>query len=213
MNKKSSHYYTHFTPRLEFPLHKVKFPSNNLNVKYILYNILQMSKKERKHAHIIHAVYVDQCVRHLVVVGGDLCFYPAAPEKGRGQQAVCLCLSVSKPISPSWEERKEGVTWQNDSYYEIVGVHFNSKWPCQGHHMPACLPGLLETRCYWTKAAAPQRHTQQLFSVATYHLMTLMEGKATHDLNTSSLRGNNSHRPQQLNTSNNTDSYHKEREL
>lgn len=103
------------------------------------------------------------------------------------------------------------MTWQNDSYYEIVGVHFNSKWPCQGHHMPACLPGLLETRCYWTKAAAPQRHTQQLFSVATYHLMTLMEGKATHDLNTSSLRGNNSHRPQQLNTSNNTDSYHKER--
>lgn len=73
------------------------------------------------------------------------------------------------------------MTWQDHSYYEIVGLHFNSTWPCQGHHMPACLPGLLETRCYWTKAAASHRHTQQLFSVAAYHLMTLTEGKATHD--------------------------------
>lgn len=120
-------------------------------------------------------------------------YNPAATEEGRGQHAVCLCLSVSKPISQIREERKEGVTWQNHRYYEIAGVYFNSTWPCQGHHMPACLPGLLETRCYWTKAAAPQRHTQQLFSVATYHLMTHAEGKATLDCNTSSLRGNNSH--------------------
>ena len=125
--------------------------------------------------------------------GRLFCYYPAAPEEGRGQQAACLCLPVSKPISPNREERKEGVTWQTHSYYEISGVHFNPTWPCQGHHMPACVPGLLETRCYWTKAAAPQRHTQQLFSVATYHLMTLMEGKATQDCNTSSVRGNNSH--------------------
>lgn len=124
-----------------------------------------------------------------------MCYYPAAPEKRRGDQAACLCLSDSRPISQDREEGKEGVTWQNCGYYEIAGVYFNSTWPCQGHHMPACLPGLLETRCYWTKAAAPQRHTQQLFSVAAYHLMTHAEGKATHDRNTSSLKGNNSHSP------------------
>lgn len=88
-----------------------------------------------------------------------------------------VCLQTNQP---EWRrEGKEGVTWQNHSYYEIVGLHFNSTWPCQGHHMPARLPGLLETHSYWTKAAAPQRHTQQLFSVATYHLMTLTERKAT----------------------------------
>lgn len=72
-----------------------------------------------------------------------LCYYPAAPEERRAQQAVCLCLSVSEPISPNREERKEGVTWQSHGYYEIVGLHFNSTWPCQGHHMPACVPARL----------------------------------------------------------------------
>lgn len=90
---------------------------------------------------------------------------------------MSVCLQANQP---DWtREGKEGVTWQNHSYYEIVGLHFNSTWPCQGHHMPACLPGLLETQSYWTKAAAPQRHTQQLFSVATYHLTTLTAGRAT----------------------------------
>lgn len=72
-------------------------------------------------------------------------------------------------------------------------VYISIQWPCQGHHMPACLAGLLETWRYWTKAAALQRHTQQLFSATAYHLMTLMEGRATHDLNASSLRGKGSH--------------------
>lgn len=144
----------------------------------------------------------------LVVARGDFGVFTQLPLRkgGANKQYVYVFLQANQS-----ELRKEGVTWPNDSYYKIVGLHFNSKWPCQGHHMPACLPGLLETQCYWTKAAAPQRHTQQLFSVATYHLMTLTEGKAAHELNTSSLRGNDSHRLQQLNVSNNIVSYHKER--
>lgn len=110
---------------------------------------------------------------------------------------MSVCLQANQPESRR-EER--GCDLAEHSYYEIVGLHFNSTWPCQGHHMPACLPGLLETRCYWTKAAAPQRHTQQLFSVATYHLMTLTEGKATHDCNNSPLRGNNFHSEKTLAT-------------
>lgn len=67
-------------------------------------------------------------------------YYPYSPEEGRGQQAVCIYLSVSEPISPDREERKEGGTWQTSGYYEIVGLHFNSTRPCQGHHMPDCVP-------------------------------------------------------------------------
>lgn len=124
-------------------------------------------------------------------------FLPSCPWEREGPTSS-MFMSVSKPISLSREEREEGVTWPSDSYYEIDGLRFYSKGPCQGHHTPAFLPCLLETRCYWAEAAAPQRHTQQLFWAATYHLMTLMEGKATHDLNASSLRGLDSLRPQQL---------------
>lgn len=155
-------------------------------------------------AQVVHTV--DQYVKGLVVLVDFSVITQLPLEEGRGQQAVCLCLSVSKPISPSWGERKEGVTWQDHSYYEIVGLHFNSTWPCQGHHMPACLPGLLETRCYWTKAAAPHRHTQQLFSVAAYHLMTLTEGKATHDW-----RGTTPTAYGKKTLANNADTYHEER--
>lgn len=151
--------------------------------------------------HILHFVWLGGSRRWLWG------FYPAAPEKRRGKQTLCLYQANQSELE---KKREEGVAWQNGSYYKKVGLHFNSKRPCQGHHMPACLPGLLETQCYWTKAAAPQRHTQQVFSVATYHLMTLMEDKATHELNTSLLRGNDSHRLQQLNASSNIVSYHKE---
>lgn len=57
---------------------------------------------------------------------------------------MSLCLQANQP---DWtREGKEGVTWQNHSYYEIVGLHFNSTWPCQGHHMPACLPACMSAR-------------------------------------------------------------------
>lgn len=142
--------------------------------------------------HHLHKPLWRTYTSSLVVAGGDYFVITQLPwgrEAPTSSVFMSVCLSVSKPISQNRGERKEGVTWQNHSYYEIVGLHFNSTRPCQGHHMPACQPGLLETRCYWTKAAAPQRHTQQLFSVATYHLMTLMEGKATYGRNTSSLKG------------------------
>lgn len=48
--------------------------------------------------------------------------------------------TVFKPISTNKEERKEGVTWQNHSYYEISGVHLNSARLCQGQLTSACLP-------------------------------------------------------------------------
>lgn len=103
------------------------------------------------------------------------------------------------------EKRTAGVFWQNNSYYEMLGLHFNSGRPCQGHHMPARLPGLLKTRCYWTKAAALERHTQQLFSATAHHLMTLMEGRATHDWKAPQAEGETAPaRPQILNTGNNT---------
>lgn len=147
--------------------------------------------------------------------GWLLCYYPAAAEEGRGQQAVCLCLSVSKPISPNREARKEGVTWQNHRYYEIVGVHFNSTWPCQGHHMPACLPAC---QAYWRHGATGQRQLLHKDTPSNYfqwqHTIWWPSWRVKlHDCNTSSLRGNSSHRPHQKNTINDTDSYDKERNI
>lgn len=78
-------------------------------------------------------------------------FYPAAHEKRRGQPALCLYVLVSMSICLSLKEQKEGVTWQRDSYYEMAGLHFNSKWPCQGQCMSACVPALLETQSYGQK--------------------------------------------------------------
>lgn len=127
-------------------------------------------------------LHVQWCVRGLQVAVGDFRVITQLPLRKGGASRQCLCPPVCTPISQDREERKEGVTWQNSTYYKIAGVHFISTWPCQGHH---CLPGLLETWCYWTKAAAPQRHTQQLF---LYHLMTCAEDEAAHDCHTSSLR-------------------------
>lgn len=78
-------------------------------------------------------------------------FYPAASEKSRGRPALCLCVSVSMPICLSLKGKKEGVTWQSDSYYEMTGLHFNLKWPCQGQCMSARLPVLLETQRHGKK--------------------------------------------------------------
>lgn len=148
------------------------------------------TKRKQRLARLLHSVNAAVCVRGLLAPVGDFCVITQLPLKkgGANRQCVYVCLSPSQSARMD-EKRKEGVTWHNHSYYEIAGVHFNSTWPCQGHHMPACLPGLLETQCYWTKAAAPQRHTQQLFSVATYHLMTHTEGNATHDCSASLPRG------------------------
>lgn len=160
------------------------------------------TKRKQRLARLLHSVNAAVCVRGLLAPVGDFCVITQLPLKkgGANRQCVYVCLSPSQSARME-EKRKEGVTWHNHSYYEIAGVHFNSTWPCQGHHMPACLPGLLETQCYWTKAAAPQRHTQQLFSVATYHLMTHTEGNATHDCSASLPRGI---KPHSYNSSNNT---------
>lgn len=108
-----------------------------------------------------------------------------------------VCLQANQPKSRR-QERGCDLAEQQLLRNSWFTFQFSMALPRSPHAcLPACLPGLLETRCYWTKAAAPQRHTQQLLSVATYHLMTLREGKATHDCNTSSLRGNNSSLPRQ----------------
>lgn len=137
--------------------------------------------------------------------------FPPRPGKKEAGQTSRVFMSDSVRASCSVlgggavGERTAGVSWQNNSYYEMLGLHFNSGRPCQGHHMPARLPGLLETRCYWTKAAALERHTQQLFSATAHHLMTLMEGRATHDWKASFTEGETAPaRPQILNTCNNT---------
>lgn len=150
-------------------------------------------------------------MRGLVGEDGDICLNWAPLKNGCSvkvnKQYVYVCLSPCQLVqAEKWKRgcdlAKRQLLWN--------GLHFNWKWPCQGQHMSACLPGLLETQGYWTKAAAPQRHTQQLFSVATYHLMTLEEGKTTCDLGNSSPKVSNSHRQQQLNASNNTDFCQKE---
>lgn len=50
-------------------------------------------------AQVVHTV--DQYVKGLVVLVDFSVITQLPLEEGRGQQAVCLCLSVSKPISPS----------------------------------------------------------------------------------------------------------------
>lgn len=142
---------------------------------YTLYFVITLAEKQTAHSctycrcSLVCERFAGSSVGHFGVITQQ-------PLRNRRANRQCLCRSVSRPISQNrGEEKKVGVTWQK-CYYEIAGVYFNSTWPCQGHH---CLPGLVETWCYWTKAAAPQRHTQQLFSVATYHLMTHEESKTT----------------------------------
>lgn len=99
------------------------------------------TKRKQRLARLLHSVNAAVCVRGLLAPVGDFCVITQLPLKkgGANRQCVYVCLSPSQSARMD-EKRKEGVTWHNHSYYEIAGVHFNSTWPCQGHHMPACLP-------------------------------------------------------------------------
>lgn len=108
----------------------------------------------------IQATFGKNVEKHVTLVsifgcwdkqGLTFVFYPAVHEKKMGQAALWLCVLVSMPICLSLKEKKEGVSWQSDSYYEMAGLHFNSKWPCQGQRMSACLSALLETQSYGQK--------------------------------------------------------------
>lgn len=89
----------------------------------------------RFHCYVVNnsLSFIDTalCVMALSWKWVTFMLFPVALRKGG---ASPVFMSASKPISRNQEE---GVSWQNHSYYETVGVHFNSIWPCQGHHTPA----------------------------------------------------------------------------
>lgn len=142
---------------------------------------------------VYHACVLCALAKFEVAGGSHFCCFhpdhslrhPPPQKRGVANEPRVYVPTASERVALCRREaegkRTAGVSWQNNSYYEMLGLHFNSGRPCQGHHMPARLPGLLETRRYWTKAAALERHTQQLFSATAHHLMTLVEGRATHD--------------------------------
>lgn len=134
-------------------------------------------------AHLLQTEYLVQFVRDLVVAKEGVTFVllPSCPRGREGPAgSVFMCLSVSKPITPEMRREQRGcdLAWVQLLRNSRCTFQFNMALPRSPHACLRACQALLETRCYWTKAAAPLRHTQQLFSGATYHLMTLMEGKS-----------------------------------
>lgn len=81
---------------------------------------------------------------------------------------MVMCVGLHANLS-KFKGEERGVTWQSDSYYEMAGLHFNSKWPCQGQRMSTCLSALLETQSYGQKQLlhkdTPSNYFQQQHTI------------------------------------------------
>lgn len=73
-----------------------------------------------------------------------------------------MCVGLHANLS--LKEKKEGVTWHRDSYYEMAGLHFNSERPCQGQRTSAGLPASLETPSYGQNSCSTKTHPAIIFS-------------------------------------------------
>lgn len=63
-------------------------------------------KKIKKHKYMYMCIYSLACETFSGRGVRLMCRYPAAPEEGRGQQAVCLCLCLTANQSKSRREER-----------------------------------------------------------------------------------------------------------
>lgn len=115
-----------------------------------------------------------------MVGGGKFLLLPSCPwgrEGPTGGVFMSACLQANQPKSRE-EERGCDLADPQLLWNIWCTFQFNIALPRSPH---ACLRARLTgDTVLLDKSSCSTRHTQQLFSVATYHLMTLMEGKATH---------------------------------
>lgn len=98
-------YFTHFILFLNF--HSKPFAT--FHAYYLNRPLWNKNKKKIKTCSLTaFCICSCMCERFVGTSGRLLCYYPAALKEGRGQQAVCLCLSVSKPISQNGGKKERG---------------------------------------------------------------------------------------------------------